>query len=251
MLKRKHFALGFLAFCLTATLLVGVTSSAEYDPWVDGNDDGIIDIVDIVNLAIRFGEEGTPINKTALLLELQDTVATLENNIAALNGLATDLQSTIEALESRLPERGNISVPASAFVPHSNQTQYAIDTRILNFDPVYDALFYGSVQLPDGAIITNVTAYWKDSSSAGDLFLSLERYNQTEEYGQTITVFDSYPLGNSGYGYCYADYIFSDRAIIDNSKYAYQLGLQMPPSGTGPDYACLFQYAIIEYEYPA
>jgi hypothetical protein len=78
MLKRKHMVLTFLVFCLTATLLVGVTSSAEYDPWVDGNDDGIIDIVDIVNLAIRFGEEGTPINKTALLLDLLDRVEVLE-----------------------------------------------------------------------------------------------------------------------------------------------------------------------------
>ena len=79
MLKRNHIVLGFLAICLTATLLVGVTSSAEYDPWVDGNDDGIIDIVDIVNLAIRFGEEGTPINKTELLLDLQERVEALEN----------------------------------------------------------------------------------------------------------------------------------------------------------------------------
>jgi hypothetical protein len=60
MQKRKHAILGLLTFCLTATLLVGVTSSAGYDPWCDVNDDGIIDIVDIVSLAIRFGEEGEP-----------------------------------------------------------------------------------------------------------------------------------------------------------------------------------------------
>jgi len=68
MIKKRHIILCFLVFCLTPTLLVGVTSSADYDPWVDGNDDGIIDIVDIVNLAIRFGEEVTPINKTGFFL---------------------------------------------------------------------------------------------------------------------------------------------------------------------------------------
>lgn len=75
MIKRKHLMLGFLAFCLTATLFIGITTSgtspsiaspAEYDPWCDVNDDGIIDIVDIVNLAIRFGEKGTPVDKAAI-----------------------------------------------------------------------------------------------------------------------------------------------------------------------------------------
>jgi hypothetical protein len=58
--KKKFILLSLLSFCLIATLFVSVTSSAEYDPWCDINDDGIIDIVDIVNLGIRFGEEGTP-----------------------------------------------------------------------------------------------------------------------------------------------------------------------------------------------
>ena len=75
MIKRKYLMLGFLAFCLTATLFIGITTSgtspsiaspAEYDPWCDVNDDGIIDIVDIVSLAIRFGEKGTPVDKGAI-----------------------------------------------------------------------------------------------------------------------------------------------------------------------------------------
>jgi len=92
-MKRRHLIIFFLVFCLTATLIVGVTSSAEYDPWVDGNDDGIIDIVDIVNLAIRFGEEGTPINKTALILELQ-------SKVDILNASPVDLVKRFEALET-------------------------------------------------------------------------------------------------------------------------------------------------------
>lgn len=84
MLKRKYMIIAFLALCLTATLFIGVTSSpattstAEYDPWVDINDDGIIDIFDIVTLAVRYGATGTPINKTALLLDLLARVEALE-----------------------------------------------------------------------------------------------------------------------------------------------------------------------------
>ena len=73
-MKRKHVTLGFLAFCLTATLLVGVTSSVEYDPWYDLNDDGDIDIFDLRKVARLYGTSGTPINKTALLLDLQERV---------------------------------------------------------------------------------------------------------------------------------------------------------------------------------
>jgi len=83
-LKKRCLVMCLLTFCLTITLLVAVTSSVEYDPWMDTNDDGLIDIVDIVNLAIRFGEEGTPINKTALLLELQARVDELNATLTSL-----------------------------------------------------------------------------------------------------------------------------------------------------------------------
>jgi len=60
MLRRKRLVLGFLVFCLAATLLIGVTSSAEYDPWLDYNDDAAIDIFDIVSMAGAFGTSGDP-----------------------------------------------------------------------------------------------------------------------------------------------------------------------------------------------
>ena len=66
---------------LTSLLLVGATSSssvAEYDPWCDLDDDGDIDIFDIVQMAGKYGTTGTPINKTALLLDLQERVEKLE-----------------------------------------------------------------------------------------------------------------------------------------------------------------------------
>ena len=77
MLKRKYLLMCFLAFCLTVTLFIGATSSVPYDPWRDIDENGVINILDILGLAVMFGEEGTPINKTALLLELQSMVGYL------------------------------------------------------------------------------------------------------------------------------------------------------------------------------
>lgn len=65
-------------------LLVGITSSVSYDPWVDLDDDGDIDIFDIVKIAGAYGTTGTPINKTALLLELEARVDALNATVASL-----------------------------------------------------------------------------------------------------------------------------------------------------------------------
>lgn len=65
---------------LSSTFFVGVTAQVNpYDPWVDINDDGEIDIFDIVQIAGAYGTTGTPINKTDLLLELLVRVQVLEN----------------------------------------------------------------------------------------------------------------------------------------------------------------------------
>jgi hypothetical protein len=83
-MKTRPFTLlniALTAILLTSLLLVGAIPSSsmdEYDPWCDYDDDGDIDIYDIVNIANRYGTAGTPLNKTALLLELQSRVETLE-----------------------------------------------------------------------------------------------------------------------------------------------------------------------------
>jgi hypothetical protein len=45
-----------LVFCLN----VGSQTTVQYDPWADINDDGIIDIFDLVNLANKYGTTGDP-----------------------------------------------------------------------------------------------------------------------------------------------------------------------------------------------
>jgi S1-C subfamily serine protease len=77
--SKKDLAIAVLiTFCFTATLFMIFPSSSqssrhEYDPWLDINDDGKIDIVDISKIALAFGTSGTPINKTGLLLGANPT----------------------------------------------------------------------------------------------------------------------------------------------------------------------------------
>jgi len=67
MVTRKDLIIAVLAtFCLTATLFMIIPTksnpgiSPQYDPWVDINDDGTIDIFDAINLAGTFGTSGDP-----------------------------------------------------------------------------------------------------------------------------------------------------------------------------------------------
>lgn len=76
---------GVLAVCLVSALLFTsgtITGSGDeekqYDPWVDYNDDGVIDIQDIVKTISLYDSHGTPLNKTDLLLELVDRVNSIE-----------------------------------------------------------------------------------------------------------------------------------------------------------------------------
>jgi len=87
-----------LAVALFTVILVG-GQSVEYDPWIDVNDDGKIDMKDIGQVARAFGATGTAINKTALLLELQD-------GLAELNATVNDLQEQINQLSDVQVEGG-------------------------------------------------------------------------------------------------------------------------------------------------
>jgi len=69
--KKDLITAVLLTFCLTTVLLtVAPTRSApgvgEYDPWCDVNDDGIINIFDVVALTSRYAKTGTPTTKASI-----------------------------------------------------------------------------------------------------------------------------------------------------------------------------------------
>lgn len=96
-----------LAFALLTSLLANaaVNRSAtadtfKYNAWADLNDDGIIDIFDIATVAVVFGTTGTPINKTALLYEVNATFTQLRSKIDSLNESNIELRSRIDSLNT-------------------------------------------------------------------------------------------------------------------------------------------------------
>jgi hypothetical protein len=95
----KVASFAFAATILFSALFVGATSSAstigihDYDPWCDLDDDGDIDIYDIVNMANRYGATGTPVNKTALLYNVNDTLTELLLRTVSLESRVRILES--------------------------------------------------------------------------------------------------------------------------------------------------------------
>jgi len=62
---RKSFVIAILViFCLTATSLLIIPTrsqtAGQYDPWLDWNDDGKINLIDVFRTELAFGTSGDP-----------------------------------------------------------------------------------------------------------------------------------------------------------------------------------------------
>jgi len=65
MVDRKDLIIiALCGFILAVTLYPTIQASWPYDPWCDNNFDGKIRVDDILNVALRFGTDGTAINET-------------------------------------------------------------------------------------------------------------------------------------------------------------------------------------------
>jgi hypothetical protein len=113
MKNRKDMVIVALAtFCLTATLFMIISTRSQtanqYDPWVDLDDDGKISILDAIDLSNVYGTSGTPINKTALLLDLEDRVDALNSSLlnlqAYFNMRITTLEVTVGEQQVRITD---------------------------------------------------------------------------------------------------------------------------------------------------
>jgi hypothetical protein len=126
MVTRKGLIIAILAtFCLTSTLfMIRPTRSnpgiGEYDPWVDLNDDGAIDIFDAITLARVFGTSGTPINKTALLLDLEARIDILNATVMSLSESTQQVYSDLLDKSSDASGQLRIIYPANMFTKPPN-----------------------------------------------------------------------------------------------------------------------------------
>jgi hypothetical protein len=73
-----------LVFCLN----VGSQTTMPYDPWADINDDGIIDIFDLVNMANKYGATGDPTkNVTVTNWPIATNYLTVTLNVSGGGGI--------------------------------------------------------------------------------------------------------------------------------------------------------------------
>ena len=105
--KRGIFTFG-MSFVLFAGLFLSNILLAQnddsYDPWMDLNDDGIIDATDLQLLAVVYSTLGTPINKTARLLELEARIDSLNTSLLSMEARTTTLESKTATLETEIAE---------------------------------------------------------------------------------------------------------------------------------------------------
>jgi len=191
-----------------------------YEPWIDTNDDGIIDVHDLQALGSAYGTSGTPINKTALLLELQ---------------------SRLEALETRVPKKSNISISATAFIPQDNLETYSVTNYLIGA-----GFFYAAIQFPHEVNITKMTAYITDSVTIGYLTVTLTGMNLTNwvSLGNMAIVQTEW---SGAVGKAALSTTSIANARVDNDNCAYTIRLYLSSQN---DNLNLYG-VVIEYEYLA
>ena len=139
-MKRDLIIAALATFCLTATLFMILPTKSSpgngYDPWLDTNDDGQINIRDMYAMARAFGTSGTPINKTDLLLELQSRVEALEERTPKFYSVFR--WTSINTTSTDWVDMDGVTVTVSL-----NQTSHLliICTLMAATDPVERAMF--------------------------------------------------------------------------------------------------------------
>jgi hypothetical protein len=137
---------------------------------------------------------------------------------------------------------GYVSVHASSFNPYDNTMNVFYGGGVSNFGAT-DATLYGSVQIPDGVTVTNVTFYWFDTDVTFDILFYLYRLSTDNAVLLMATGSSS---GNSGPGFTVDTSI--EYASIDNSQYSYYFGVFIPANLPQPDLD--FRFSTIGFAYP-
>lgn len=257
MVTKRDLVIAVLCtFCLTFTLFTILPAGSnykasgigEYDPWCDLDDDGKINIYDVVMVTSKYNTTGTPMNKTAKLLELQAGIDSLnatnlelQSRVDLLNASLFELQSKMEALETRIPKKGYISISTAAFTPAGNLGTFLKSGSYLKGEGGY----YASVQLPDGVIVTNMSVGLYDSIDDPYIDVYLEAYNITWK----CSLGDMASISTLGQGMP-GDVLLHDdtisNAIIDNRNCEYNLYAYLSSN----DNHLNLKGILLQYEYP-
>lgn len=92
------FLLAILCLGMTMFAFPSRSDVGDYNPWYDINDDGKINMVDVATVARAYGASGEPIDKTALLIDLNATCSSLLSRVDDLNSSLIMLQSEVDNL---------------------------------------------------------------------------------------------------------------------------------------------------------
>jgi hypothetical protein len=150
-----------------------------------------------------------------------------------------------------VPQTGNISIGYDAFVSNS-EIYYSYGFHGIRNLETFGVDCYASVQLPQGANITNVIFYFYDND---DSFFQFDLLRENQTYYDIIGYSNNSP-GSDTPGYATASftdthvvYFYPEYAVVDNDNYHYWLYVWLPYSSTS-SYYYLFNYALVEYALP-
>ncbi len=138
---------------------------------------------------------------------------------------------------------GYISIPAAAFESSENDDATFISAYILNIGTTGAVYFVGSVQLPHGVTITNVTSYWYDTNAGLNIGCYLWRMSGDGSNYQMASFGSS---GNAGWGSTVVTSISA--ATINNGLYSYHVYMTIPASS--PADSLRFRFVTIGFAYP-
>ena len=188
----KLLTFSLTVILIASFLLVGVTAS-EYDPWLDSNYDGNIDIFDIVRLATIYGSMGTPINTTQLLLDLNASIQDLQNQINAMLDDVSDLESRCRIIPNGDFEKGIALMAENDIIDWNYElTVHAGDPPLASDFYIVDTHYYNRFQ----SLYTYLTTE-SVPPFPGDAHVS--QYLSTEQ--PAFTTADYVTLWVGGYGY--------------------------------------------------
>jgi len=208
----KVATLTLVTLLIASMFFVGITTSTvEYDPWVDLDDDGDIDMFDVVNMAGRYGTSGTPINKTALLLELQSKIDSLNASLIELKDWANTTAEKLEQTKTirfyepneTMVDVNSVWVDAASFVWTPNNTDNNQIVSLILFYEFATIVPAGVADFDYQIAINGYTyTYSSDAADTMGVYRKSQTYNIpisrfSEDTGQGIFSYGIYPNADS------------------------------------------------------